>query len=125
LIQNLERKDESDIFWKNKDDNSVTNSESDVNNNENNLNKDVLKTNVIGNENNDEVSSSMELSFNSSSMDTISKKNFIPKIDLINKNNDKNTSNSNNKNSKNSPCIFLNDLEEVNNQYIKLLFNTI
>ncbi len=103
----------------------MTNSESDVNNNENNLNKDVLKTNVIGNENNDEVSSSMELSFNSSSMDTISKKNFIPKIDLINKNNDKNTSNSNNKNSKNSPCIFLNDLEEVNNQYIKLLFNTI
>lgn len=113
MIKNLERKDELDIFWKNKDDNSVTNSESDANNNEN-INKDfIIKNNVITNENNDEISS-IELSFNSGSMDTISKKNFIPKVDLI-KNNEKNTSKNAN-NLKSSPCILVNDLEEVKNK---------
>lgn len=110
MIKNLERKDELDIFWKNKDDNSVSHSELDANNIEN-INKDfIIKNNVITNENNDEISS-IELSFNSGSMDTISKKNFIPKIDLI-KNKEKNSTSDAN-NLKSSPCILVNDLEEV------------
>lgn len=64
------------------------------------------------NDNNDDISS-IELSFNSGSMDTISKKNFIPKIDLIKSNNDKNTAGNSINNLKNSLCILVNDLEEV------------
>lgn len=110
------RKDELDIFRKNKDDNSVTASDQDANNNEN-INKDfIIKKDTVINENNEEISS-IELSFNSGSMETISKKNFIPKIDLI-KNNDKNPI-SNSTNFKNSPCILVNDIEEV--IFIKLI----
>jgi len=111
LIKNLERKENLENLWKSKDDISGTHSEPDINNNDI-ISKDFLiKNNLIINENNEEISS-IELSFNSGSMDNISKKNFIPKIDLI-KNNEKNTNATNTVNSKNSPCILGNDFEEV------------
>ena len=110
MIENLKRKDELDFFFKNKDDNSVTKSEQDVNNNY--VDKDfIIKNNFIKNENNDDISS-VELSFNSGSMETISKKNFIPKIDLI-QNKQKNPTILHSNNLKRSPCVLTNDFEEV------------
>ncbi len=107
----MEKKDEINIFWKNKDDNSIMTSDQDANNIES-LKKDfIVKKDIVINDNNEEISS-IELSFNSGSMETISKKNFIPKIDLI-KNSEKNPKTTSANNFKNSPCILINEIEEV------------
>ena len=90
-----------DIFSKSKDDSSIIISENDNSRKDFIFAKDnIIKTNNINFDNFDK--SSIELSLNSGSMDTISKKNFIPKIDLM-KNCDKiSNTNTNSPSAKNS-----------------------
>lgn len=119
MIKNLKKEDEVEIFWRTKDDNSITASDSEVNANLNDPqagtgkeSKDFIVKNEVINTDEDEISS-IELSINSGSMDNISKKNFIPKVDLI-KNYEKNQTSNSIQNKLNGSYI-LNELDDVIN----------